>query len=362
MTKHRNLISFAKPLMARASLLAAAGLLAVSSLPAQASPLREEHVPADSKWLVHLDVDAFRQGRIGKFVVDKLIEGKLAEVRLALPIQFDFSATNINAITLFGSEYDGQAAANAKVETGPKTESEGKSDETNTEPKKPGNLTVEVKADSGKRGAVLIQTDKVTAGKLDKLINDLIRTNAAMGLSKMEASYPLYKAKDDTLFSVRDNGMVLISKSSKDMETAQAVLTGKGENIVKSKAFAAYPTITNSFFFLGIAEAFNMGDNIPPQAKVLQQADGGRLVLGETAEKLFLQISLRTKTPEASQQIQQVVQGLIAIVSLGTEEPEVLQLVQSAKLTSTDNLVTLGLDLPVAKAMAKIEEEVGDDN
>lgn len=357
MTNYSKSISVAKPLRASLSLAAAAALLTVSSLTTHASPLQQEHVPGDSKWLLHLDVDAFRQGKIGKLVVDKLIESKLAELRTELPIQLDFSATNINAITVFGSEYDGKGEVSAKAETAPKSSDENKSDEAKKEGDQDAKVSVEVKGESGSRGALLIQTDKVTATK----VHEIIKTNVMLGLTKVDAKYPLYKNKDDAFFSVRDNGLIIISKSAKDMESAQAVIEGKGDSITKSKAFGTYPAITNSFFFLAVAESFNMGDHVPPQAKVLQQASGARIVLGETADKLFLQLALKTKTAEASQQIQQVVQGIIAMISLGqVEEPEIAQLVQSAKLSATDNMVTLGLELPIKTALAKIEEEAGE--
>ena len=113
-----------------------------------------------------------------------------------------------------------------------------------------------------------------------------------------------------------------------------------------------------TFFFLGVAEGFSADTVLPPQAKLLQLADGGRVVLGENADQLFLDLALKAKTSEVVTQMQQVIQGLIAMASLGKpDDKDIMQLVQSTKVSATDKVVSVNVEYPVEKALQRIDEQ-----
>jgi hypothetical protein len=87
-------------------------------------------------------------------------------------------------------------------------------------------------------------------------------------------------------------------------------------------------------------------------------ADGGRVVLGENADQLFVNLALKAKTSEVVTQMQQVIQGLIAMASLGKpDDKDVMQLVQSTKVSATDKVVSVSVEYPVDKAIQRIDEQ-----
>ena len=100
---------------------------------------------------------------------------------------------------------------------------------------------------------------------------------------------------------------------------------------------------------------------MPPQARILQMADGGRVVLGEKADRLCLDLALKGKSKEVVTQIQQVVQGMIALFSLGQpKNKDLSELMQSTKVSTSENVVSVGVEYPVQKALIKLAEQIND--
>src|SRR5689334_338438 len=72
------------------------------SLPIYADELKQNLVPANSRWVLHLDVDAFRKTRIGAMVIEDKAESKVRQVKQDSKLPLDFSFNKITAITAFG--------------------------------------------------------------------------------------------------------------------------------------------------------------------------------------------------------------------------------------------------------------------
>jgi hypothetical protein len=67
---------------------------------------------------------------------------------------------------------------------------------------------------------------------------------------------------------------------------------------------------------------------------------------------------LKAKTSEVMSQMQQVIQGTVALASLSQpENPDLIQLAQSVKVSGDDKLVTVGVEFPVEKAIRLLGEK-----
>src|SRR5437868_7872517 len=69
---------------------------------ARAEGLKQNLVPANSRWILHLDGDAFRKSRIGAMIVEDKCESKVRKVKEDTRLDLDFSFKKINSITAFG--------------------------------------------------------------------------------------------------------------------------------------------------------------------------------------------------------------------------------------------------------------------
>jgi hypothetical protein len=174
--------------------------------------------------------------------------------------------------------------------------------------------------------------------------------------------YPLYSLKDGIFIAPNVGNLVLVAKSREQIEHAREVVTGKGANLAKSSTFNDYPKTANTFFFLGLAEGFNENANFPPQAQVLREAKGGRLVIGEKEQNVFVNLVFKGKDEESSTKIQQVLQGIVALVSLSQQDKAITDLAAGTKIASEGRNVSVNLQFPVARALEKIQEKQGDDD
>jgi hypothetical protein len=293
---------------------------------ALATPLQKELISADAKWLVHLDLDALRDSRVGKFLNQTIVENKLAEHRAELKqaYGFDLDITKLNSITAYGTDYKLNPEAN---------------------------------------GVLIIGLDPNMQALLGLVLDKQVQSGV---VSQVDDKAKLYSIHNQVMVSFQKEGQVFMGKSKESLQKAMDVLAGKAPNLASGRTFAGYPDTPKSFFFLALAEGFSGKIPLPhqkegegkneggfaPKAQLLQMADGGRLVLGESADNLFLNLSLKAKTVDASRQMQQILQGVLALVSLSQgQNQDLLQIVQATKISSEANVVNIGLDYPVAKAM-----------
>lgn len=283
-----------------------------------AAPLQEAKVAADAKWVLHLDLDAFRQTQVGGYLADEVIEKKFSAAQEEQNIRFETSLKKIHSVTAYGTRF------------GEKQE-----------------------------GVLLVNT----TANVKKDVEALVGLAALDGkdhteILRMEDSpYLLYKINNDAFVAPDVNGTVILGRSREQVDNARAVLAGEKESISGGALFAKYPKLEQSFFFLGAAEGFSQGAEIPPQAQVLKESDGGRLLIGETGENLFVNLVLRGKTPESTTKIQQVLQGIVALVSMAQDNPEIKQLAAATTVSKEGENVMVNLEIPVAKALDKIKEK-----
>jgi len=287
-------------------------------------PLQKEQVASDAKWLLHLDLDKFRASKVGTYFTRQVLEQKLSQPKADLKrdLNFDLDISKISSITAYGTDYGSKPDAN---------------------------------------GVLVIKTTLDVEKALDSAIEKLSANggDGQGGIKKTQQGSTIrYSINDDVFVTLHPGNLVVVAKSREPNQKASEVLSGKSANLTSGKAFSGFPDMQKAFFFLGVAEAFNADVPIPPQANVLKMADGGRLVLGENADRLFLNVALKAKNSEVVTQIQQVIQGLVALASLSkTENKDLMQLAQSARVSADENLVSLNLEFPVERAIEKLSEE-----
>ena len=296
-------------------------LLLVVGIQAHADPLKYEQIAPDAKWLVHLDCDNLRQTQLGGFLLTNVLGPKLAEATGDVKFNVSNVLQQIKSVTAYGTDFN----------TG-----------------------------AGATGVLLINTDAETKKVIEGVLAAQMLANTNGPIKQLEeGAQPLYTVADQGFISPQEHGPIIISRSKAQIEAARELLAGKGPSLASTKSIGEFPAVSNGFFFVGLANAIDLPNSIPAQAKVLQMANGGRLVLGEKADQVFLELALRGKTPEVTRQIQQVIEGMVALVSLGQpDNPDLVDLVKSTKVSAADQLITISVHYPVGKVIAKLNEQV----
>lgn len=303
--------------------LALAGLLATFAGSVLAEPLVKEHVDQNAKWLLHIDFDQFRASRFGQFLINDVIVKQVE----AAKAQGNSFLSNMDVVKII-SQVHSLTAYGTSFETGENLD-----------------------------GVLLLQVEPETRKILEGAAAGLLLQDDGTLTKTNEEGLVLYSLHDQFFASPQNNGTILFSKSKANIKKAAGLLVGKGKNLAHSKTFTDFPPIKDSFILLAVAEGFQDNLPIPPQAKVLKQADGARIVLGERNSNVFLNLALKAKDSEVVTQIQQVVEGIVALGTLSqSENKELQQLVQSVKVVATDKVLSVNAAYPVDSLITRANE------
>jgi hypothetical protein len=131
------------------------------------------------------------------------------------------------------------------------------------------------------------------------------------------------------------NRLLVVSKSKETLANALDVLQDKRPSLAKQPSAELSTALApGSFAFLAAAGMFDQIEGMPetgPESTVARLAQGVRVELGEHDGRFFLDARLRTKRDEDALKVQQILQGLLALVSIAAEEPEGATLTRWAK-------------------------------
>src|SRR5688500_16442475 len=237
---------------------ASAALLATAAISAIAGQLDQSKVPSDAKWVVHVDFDAFRKSGVGNHFVTKFLEPKISENDLFKKANLSINLTNISGLTAYGPNFE-----------------------------KDGD------------GVLLLSTTADVKKDMDTLVGMAsLSGNETKDVTMVQQSpFPLYNVKNDLFIAPVGGNTVLVAKSRKQVEQAREITSGKGETLAKKNPFKDYPAAPKGYFFSAMALGFNENANIPPQAQVLRETEGGRFLIGESDKNLFLNLVFKGKDP-----------------------------------------------------------------
>ena len=294
----------------------------LTALGAVAGPLQPTQVADNAKWVLHLDVENLLTTQFGAFVEREFLEKKLSKPVGKLEEQFGiaFNWRDVKSITAYGTDF--------------KKTTQGE-------------------------GVLMIKSTFDFASALNSVIEKLEAIGAVSPLEKFQSDAQLiYSAKNEVFGAPVGKDVFLVSKSQSQLEQALSVLAGKSPNLTAAKSFPSMNNAPSGFLTAAVADGFQTAAKLPPQANGLKNAESGRIVAGEKADKVFVNLSLNTRDSESATQIQQVLQGLLAFAVLTQQEnKDLATLVQGATVGGADKMVTLNLEVPCEAVIAKVSEK-----
>lgn len=304
-------------------------IAALTVLPwgSSAEPFNRKRLPADTKWLVHLDVEGLLGTRVGKFLirtVEQEMQGEIEKLQTGLSPDIAITTNSVLSISAFGSGY-------------------------------------ELSPESG--GVLVLSIN----GRLKEVATGLLIQQALAGADDDKApireveneGFPLYSIQGEVYVSLNNRNHVFLSKSLDEMQEARDIWAGKAPGMDATSSFGNLSELRESFFFLAVAEEFSRRLPIPPQANFLKLADSTRIVVGESEEDLYAELKLKTPDQKGATQVQQILQGLLAIAPLlAPNDPSVQKLLNRSGITNENQTISLSLRYPVDEAIKTLKEVV----
>lgn len=294
---------------------------------ASAGTLNNRFVADQTKWLVHLDLDNFRTTKLGRLLAEQVIDPAIAKAIAEFQplVKIDLDWHQIRSLTAYGNKYQ---------------------------------------AGSEPNGVLLVAAEVTLLDSLLEALADESQSDptANRPVDRVQMNpFPMYRLEQNLFLTRPQPDCLIIGKQSNEVFQAREVVLGKAPNLSQASTFALYPPAPQSFIFLGLAESFR-DEAVPPQAELLKKAEGGRLIIGEAPETFFLTLDLKTQTAEISRQIQQVVQGMLALSMLTLAQNEdargALEMIQNIRVKTSDHFVTINLQFPLEKALALLDDSL----
>jgi hypothetical protein len=260
-------------------------VLACLTAPLGADALQPGRVPADARWLAHLDVEALKSSKIYEVVHEQSEKGGTNELDEGLA-HFQLAAgldptTDFKAVTVYCAKESEKSCV-----------------------------------------AILSGNDKIDAA-LQKLKAMPHYHTTVVGSRSLhtwgddhETWYGYVQRKDGS-----DERVVVASQDSDELLRALGVIENGAESLAsaRSPAIRARPA-SGSIFFAAAGEGLNELGEMQPVSAVAKLAKSIVLDVGEERGALFAHLALDTRKPEDALRIQQVLQGAVALLGLVDDE------------------------------------------
>ena len=277
----------------------------------QAAGLQSKQVPAGAKWFLHLDLEAFKATQMGKFALEQLTAfGPQIDAVSAL-MQSDLRK-DLSGITVFGAN----------------------------------------DVDEPEMAVVLIHGQFKPAHVLTLLKANPTFRSEKVGDRELLTWTDKKNSESKTQFgSIVNENLLLVGTQQKFVVQALKVLDGQSPALDPKKLAdlqiekGAY--LTGGLFSLAALP-------VPPEAKVLENVKSLALALGENGTKLEANLRLNASNEEAATQVQQLLQGLIALGQVTLDNIDDPKAKQSAELilkniqaNRTKEWVNISIALPI---------------
>ena len=289
---------------------------------ATAEGLNSKQVPASAQWVIHMDFDGFKTSELGKFAMKQMDEHAGAIDALSAMLKFD-PRMDLADVTAFGHVDAEQPDEN---------------------------------------GVALIR------GKFDQEhLLTLLKSNKTFKTEK-SGKHKLHSWRDEDsgereYGSIVSENLLVMGSTKEDVSLALSTLGGKTKTL-KGKELKELKLDSNAYFIMGMASL--EGLPIPPQAKMLENVKKIGITMGEKDKNFETNIHLYTANDEFAVQIQQMMQGLLAIVQLqagntdNSMAKEAAKFLKDVKISQEKQLVRMSMAIPVATILEEANKQLKD--
>jgi hypothetical protein len=295
--------------------------LVLASSPVHAGPLQRGHIATDAAWVVHLDVEQLKTSKVGQFLMKEMEKPEARDKIAAAFAIFNFDLRkHLNGITLSSPTQD-------------------KEDST----------VVLYGTFDAERLATLAKAARDP--KEEKHGAHIIRSWVD---EKKSAQTGVDQRTHGCLYSP---GVLVMGAKAQRVSEVLDVLDRKRPSLGASTGFAGLGTSKENAILAGAARKLDVPENVP-SAAMLRQASGLSATAAEVGADFLLQVRLEAANDEVARQLQSVGQGMAALLSLQTENPEAVRLSQVLSFAQQGKEVSAAARMPSDELVALLEQKV----
>lgn len=295
--------------------------LCLAAGPAFAAPLQKNEVNPAANWVAHVDLEAFRGSAIGKLVLTEIENQGLNQKLQEFAAIFSFNPLrDIRDVTLYGK---GQDRNNAVV-------------------------VVEGQFDTQKLLSLL---------RMNPQYQEIPYKGSTVYRWQQEPKPGQQQPADPMMYgSVCDGNRIVLGSGLEAVQ--QAVDTIKGQPVGASTGLLnQIPEGRGKVFAQVVATGVGQIVGQDPKAALLKQTESLTLTLGETPDKVFGELSLQGQSAETADSMTKLAQGLIAMVQLGGDQPQLAELARNLSVSQTGKTTQIRFETPTQTAFGFLKTQ-----
>jgi hypothetical protein len=284
-------------------LIVAILLILVFFLELKAASIQKSIIPADAKWVVHIDMKKLTSTKLYELFMndESTVKIRKGTDKLFKKLKFD-PLKDIMGITAYGAEKDEE------------------------------------------------KTVVCFSGNIDKAY--------ILGLLKEEADhqeisygkYIIYSWGHDDFGVFVSDSLGLFSENEEAIKTALDVIDGKKKNISSSPMMKYVKEIPSDAFLMAVVDDISSLAGKHDKAVMLKKAGMASFAIMEKKGDVALDLKFTTGSPEDAKNVEQMIKGLVAFGNLQLkEEKDVLELLERLRISIDGNKVQMGLTYPIDK-------------
>jgi hypothetical protein len=293
-------------------------LVALSSCSAPAA-FDPATVPADAKWVFHLDLNALRESPVGKELM--AIAEKNAVIPNGANIQIDVKKViaTLGSATAYGTTFS----------------------------KNPQEID----------GTLVLQGTDDLRKIAEGLAAQFSVSNPEFVTELKDLPFSAYSIKGEVTVAFPKEPIILVSRSKPQLLKALDLYRGKGAGRGPSSLKNLIPK-TKTLLVLAATEVPNTDGLFPenaPQARILKMASSASIAIGNDEKLTTASIQLVATDEDMADRLLKIVQGLAAMASLAqSDDKQISDFLRSIKTDRSGKTIVLGLSFPSEGLVAMI--------
>lgn len=291
--------------------------LAANSFNVPATQLQRADVAANSVWVLHVNCDTLRPTAIGKYIMAEL-EKPEAQAKLAVfqdMFSFDLR-TQLHGLTLYSA------------------------------------------GSTPQDGVLLVYAD-FDANKLvilAKAANDSKNTthNGHTIYNWVDDNKKAHHGEKQRVYASIQGNRIIFGQRESAVSQALDVLDGSIPNLSTGSAFPQLGGANDATFLSGAARKLDLSQS-DPNAAIFRLSKAIRLQIGEVQQNLTGTLTLEANDEEVAGSMTAIAQGMIGLLKLQKDKPEVAKFLQAINLKQDGSSVVLALNMPTDDAVGALK-------
>jgi hypothetical protein len=280
-------------------------------------------VPADAKWVLHVDFNTLRESPVGQEIIAQAEKNAVIPVGANIQIDVKKVLATLGSATAYGTTFS----------------------------KDPKEID----------GTLILQGTDELRKIAEGVAVQFSISNPELVTEVKDLPFSAYSIKGEVTVAFPKEPIILVSRSRQQLLNALDLYRGKGPSAARGpSSLKNLIPQTKTIFVLAASEVPNTDGLFPenaPQARILKMASSASVAIGNNNKLTTASIQLAATDEEMADRLLKIVQGFGAMLSLAqSDDKQIAEFLQSLKTERNGKIIMINLSYPSDGLVKMIRE------